>query len=74
MVSPRYSLFWLAGVLGALLALCAPASAQRQPEVTVFAAASLTNALQEAADTYVAAGGGRVRFSFASSSALAKQI
>jgi molybdate transport system substrate-binding protein len=74
MVSPRYSLFWMAGTLGALLVVSAPACAQRQPDVTVFAAASLTNALQEAADTFAAAGGGRVRFSFASSSALAKQI
>jgi molybdate transport system substrate-binding protein len=47
-----------------------PAFAQ---DVTVFAAASLTNALEEVGKAYKAQGGA-VKFSFASSSTLAKQI
>ena len=49
----------------------APAIAQ---EVTVFAAASLTNALESVAKQYRERAGGKVRFSFAASSVLAKQI
>lgn len=63
-------LSWVAGVL--TLALTA-ATADAQ-EVTVFAAASLTNAFEEIAKAYRAKGGGAVKFSFASSSTLAKQI
>lgn len=63
-------------VLGLLLSLvllrALPATAQEQ--VTVFAAASLTTALEAVARAYRARGGGPVRFSFASSSTLAKQI
>ncbi|MBK8176326.1 MAG: molybdate ABC transporter substrate-binding protein [Rhodospirillales bacterium] len=45
------------------------------PEViTVFAAASLTDALSQAAKAYRNEGGPEVRFSFAASSALARQI
>jgi molybdate transport system substrate-binding protein len=43
-------------------------------EVTVFAAASLTNALSEVGQTFEQKEKGKVRFSFASSSTLAKQI
>ena len=43
-------------------------------EVTVFAAASLTNALTEIGTLYEAKGHGKAVFSFASSSTLAKQI
>jgi molybdate transport system substrate-binding protein len=43
-------------------------------DVTVFAAASLTNAFEDIAKAYRARGGGAVKFSFASSSTLAKQI
>ena len=43
-------------------------------EVTVFAAASLTNVLSELAKTYEASHDVKVKFSFASSGALAKQI
>jgi molybdate transport system substrate-binding protein len=43
-------------------------------DVTVFAAASLTDALQSVAQLYREQGGGRVRFSFAATSTLAKQI
>ena len=43
-------------------------------DITVFAAASTTNALTEIANIYEAAGNGKVLLSFASSSTLAKQI
>jgi molybdate transport system substrate-binding protein len=55
----------------ALLGAAAPALAE---EVTVFAASSLTNALESVAQRYRETGGGRVRFSFAASSTLARQI
>lgn len=42
--------------------------------VTVFAAASLTDALQAIAADYRKEGGGEVRFSFAASSTLARQV
>lgn len=56
----------------ALAALATPAHAQR--EVTAFAAASLTNALQEIASDFTAGTGIRVKLSFAASSTLARQI
>lgn len=59
-------------LLGLVLLRALPAPAQEQ--VTVFAAASLTTALESVARAYRAQGGGPVRFSFASSSTLAKQI
>jgi hypothetical protein len=50
-------------------------SAQAQPEpVTVFGAASLKNALEDVAKPFTASTGIQVRFSFAASSALARQI
>jgi molybdate transport system substrate-binding protein len=61
-----------AGALAALLALLAPARAE-QP-VTVFAAASLSDVLEAVGRAYETQGGGQVVFSFASSSALARQI
>ena len=42
--------------------------------LTVFGAASLTNALEEVSRAYTAQGGAAVRLSFAASSALAKQV
>jgi molybdate transport system substrate-binding protein len=54
-----------------LLLPTGPAVAQN---VTVFAAASLTTAFNEIAQIYREKGGGAVRFSFAASSTLAKQI
>lgn len=62
-----------------VLALLAPASplpvrAADPAAVTVFAAASLTDALQAFADEYRRQGGGEVRSSFAASSTLARQI
>ncbi|MGE0667748.1 MAG: molybdate ABC transporter substrate-binding protein [Sphingomonadales bacterium] len=59
----------------AMLVMAAPAVAGvRQQEVTVFAAASLTNALQDLGKAYEATTGVKVILSFASSSAVAKQI
>lgn len=64
-------------VLTALAALClaAPLASQAQPTpVTVFAAASLKNALDEVGAAFTAKTGEPVRFSYAASSALARQI
>lgn len=58
----------------ALLACSAWATAQEAGRVTVFAASSLSNVLQEIADAYTRSGGAGVRLSFAASSTLAKQI
>ena len=44
------------------------------PPLTVYAAASLTEALQACADRYTAETGKPIRLSFAASSALARQI
>jgi molybdate transport system substrate-binding protein len=59
--------------IAASLLLLAPLAA-RAADITVFAAASLTNALQKAADSYRAKSGQSVAISFAASSVLAKQI
>ncbi|HEY8567146.1 MAG TPA: molybdate ABC transporter substrate-binding protein [Beijerinckiaceae bacterium] len=60
----------------AALLLFAPALAQQAPRepVTVFAAASLKDAVEEIGRGFTAATGTPVRFSFAASSALARQI
>lgn len=63
-----------ATLLACLLALCAPVLAAAPEAVTVFAAASTTNALGEAARLYESQGHGKVACVFASSSTLAKQI
>jgi molybdate transport system substrate-binding protein len=60
--------------LVAVLLLLLPAGPAAAQDVTVFAAASLTTAFNEIAQTYREKGGGPVRFSFAASSTLAKQI
>jgi molybdate transport system substrate-binding protein len=54
-----------------LLGRAAPA---RADEVLVFAAASLKNALDDAVLAYEQRGGGKIRVSYAASSALAKQL
>ena len=55
--------------------LLAASSPARAPEpILVSAAISLTDALQEVRDAYAAAGGGPVRFNFAGSNVLARQI
>ena len=56
------------------LALVPVAPAQDQPAITVFAAASLTNVLQDLGDAFARESAVPVRFSFASSAALARQI
>jgi molybdate transport system substrate-binding protein len=63
----------LRATLAALLLACAPGAAHAA-DVTVFAAASLTNALQQVADAYKTRSGQTVALSFAASSALARQI
>jgi molybdate transport system substrate-binding protein len=68
-------------ILAALLLLCAaavsqPSSAAGETDasITVFAAASLTNVLQELGDAFTKDSSVPVRFSFAASSTLARQI
>jgi molybdate transport system substrate-binding protein len=51
-----------------------PKSADPPKSITVFAAASLTNVLQELGDSYTKDSSVAVRFSFAASSTLARQI
>lgn len=64
---------FLAAALGALgLLLAAPAAAQEP--LTVFAAASLKNVMDEQGQAFQRAGGPPVRFSYAASSAIARQI
>src|ERR1700733_10370734 len=63
---------WLAG-FACLLALQSYA-ADRDKGITVFAAASLTNVLQDLGDAFTKDTSIPVRFSFAASSALARQI
>jgi molybdate transport system substrate-binding protein len=60
-------------IVAASLLLALPA-APAAGEVRVFAAASLTNAFQAVAEAWAASGGPRVRFSFAASSTLARQV
>jgi molybdate transport system substrate-binding protein len=66
---------WLSAAALALL-LTVPGSAQApaKPEILVFAAASLSDALTEIGKAYEAGGGGAVRFNYAGSNDLARQI
>ncbi|HTD75429.1 MAG TPA: molybdate ABC transporter substrate-binding protein [Steroidobacteraceae bacterium] len=64
---------WLPALGACLLALQSLA-AQSEKGVTVFAAASLTNVLQDLGDAFTKNSSIPVRFSFAASSALARQI
>ena len=62
-------------MLGLLFCVALGASAGHAPEpLTVSAAISLTDALEEIAREYAAAGGGPVRFNFAGSNTLARQL
>lgn len=63
----------LLALLGLAALLVPPAAAQEKP-VIVFAAASLTTAMEELGKTYAAKGNPAPKFSFAASSALARQI
>src|SRR4051794_32455974 len=66
---------WLTAVIAVLLLLVAPATQAREPgSIVVFAAASLTDVMQEIGKTYAAATGKHVTFSFAGSMILARQI
>lgn len=65
---------WLSAVLIVSLTLPASAQASAKPEILVFAAASLSDALTEIGKLYEAGGGGKVRFNFAASNDLARQI
>jgi molybdate transport system substrate-binding protein len=60
-------------LLLAAATLLSPSLRAAEP-ITVFAAASLTDALQALADQYKQSGGEEVRFSFAASSTLARQV
>jgi molybdate transport system substrate-binding protein len=63
-------------ILGAFVLICSvtgPAPADERP-VTIFAAASLTTVLDELGRNFTKSGGVPVRFSFAASSILARQI
>jgi molybdate transport system substrate-binding protein len=66
------------GILASILCLpwlaVTSAAAADKPSITVFAAASLTNVLQELGDGFTKTTSIPVRFSFAASSALARQI
>ena len=71
-----FPLRWLRkfAVAGLLLLLPFAAAAQNAGGITVLAAASLTNVMQDIATRYEAATGRKVAFSFAGSMILAKQI
>lgn len=56
------------------LSLIATAMAARAEEITVFSAASLTDAMTQVAQSYATATGDTLQLSFASSSTLARQI
>ena len=62
-------------LLGLLLwSWCAAPQGAQPPPVTVAAAVSLTDVLEEIAKAYAAGGGGPVRFNLAGSNVLARQI
>src|SRR5436190_10835803 len=67
---------WLRTAITILLLLAAPVAAKARETggITVFAAASLTDVMQEIGKTYEAATGKHVVFSFAGSMILARQI
>lgn len=69
----KRALFAVAAALGLALVLVAVAPARAGP-VTVYAAASLSEALTAAAALYQKEGGGPLRLVFGASSALARQI
>lgn len=70
----RSSILQKVGILAAIIVSSVPSLAVSAQKVTVFAAASLKNALDDAGRAYAAESGIKVIGSFASSSALARQI
>ena len=69
----RVSRRFAAALVTTLIAF-GPGRAARAQDVVVFAAASLTNALDKAAKLFERQGGARAKISYAASSTLAKQI
>lgn len=65
---------WKCAVLLLCLTLATPSRAQPRDDLVVFAAASLTDALRDIARLWEATGNPTLRFSFAASSTLARQI
>src|SRR5262245_65091666 len=65
---------WLRFAVLALLVAAAPPGGARAQELTVYAAASLTDALNEIGQLWAARGQKAPKFSFAASSTLARQI
>src|SRR5687768_2415811 len=61
-------------IVGLILSQTATAAEARREALIVFAAASLTDVLQQAGPLYTQQSHVEVKFSFAASSALAKQI
>jgi molybdate transport system substrate-binding protein len=61
-------------VLAAAVAVLAPQTLPARAPITVSAAVSLTEALTVAAREYAQAGGGTIRFNFAASNVLARQV
>lgn len=64
----------LTGLILVALAACAPAAPRQAETVTVFAAASLTDALTEIAADYEREEGIHIRLSFGASGAVARQV
>jgi molybdate transport system substrate-binding protein len=71
--SSRTSAFY-AAVIALLLALCLPFASSAADPLTVFAAASTTNAINDIGKIFSDKGMGKITPSYASSSTLAKQI
>ena len=61
-------------MLHVVLAICLSCLQAQDPTITVSAAISLSGALEEIAKAYKTAGGGEVRFNFAASNVLARQV
>jgi molybdate transport system substrate-binding protein len=64
----------IAALAVAAMALSGPVAAAAPPPVTVFAAASLKNALDDVGAAYTAETRGAVKFSYAASGAIARQV
>lgn len=62
------------GLMAMTVIACAPASKPEPPVVTIFAAASLTEALGQIAEDYERQTGQAVRLSFAGSGSVARQV
>lgn len=74
MLMSRRAMIALCGLAAAAALCAAPSAHAADGPLTVFAAASLKESMDEAADAYAAATGQQVRVSYAASSALARQV